>query len=119
MANTQKFTRQQIIDALEATGGFITYAAKILGCHYVTVEDYIRKDPSIGVVNEHIKETRLDIAEDVIMTAMDDKEDMREAKDAAKFYLRYKGRQRGYIKHEKVEITDDLSKLMEEAEKNE
>ena len=53
------------------------------------------------------------------MVAMKNKENLRGAKDAAKFYLKYKGRQRGYVKHEKVEIADDLSKLMKEAEGNE
>jgi hypothetical protein len=44
-------------------------------------------------------------------------EDVKEKMDAAKFYLRYKGRGRGYVKHQKVEIASDLSKLMEEADK--
>jgi hypothetical protein len=107
-----KFTRKQVIDALKATGGFITYAADVLGCCYETIERYIREDPSIGVEQQQIKENRLDIAELVVMKHL--KEDNLEA---AKYYLKYMGRTRGYIKAQKIELTDDLSKLMEAADK--
>jgi hypothetical protein len=112
----KKFTRQQIIDALKATGGFITHAAKELGCCYVTIENYINDDPSIAVENAQIKENRLDIAESVVVETMEGS-DIKEAMNAAKFYLKYKGRNRGYIKHQKIEVTDDLSKMMREADK--
>ena len=110
-----KFTREQVIEALVATGGFITHAAKTLGCHYVTIEKYIKDDPSIAEVIKDIRENRLDIAESVVISAMDSDE-IKEQMDAAKFYLRYKGRGRGYLKHSKVEVSEDLSKMMRDAE---
>ena len=116
MARNSKFTRKQIVDSLESTGGFITHAAKVLGCCYETIENYIKRDPSIGVVLAQIKENRLDIAESVIMSAMRDTEEMREAVGAAKFYLKYKGHGRGYLKHSKIEVSEDLSVLMREAD---
>jgi hypothetical protein len=108
----KKFTRKQVIDALKATGGFITHAANTLGCCYETIERYIRDDPSIGVEQQHIKENRLDLAESVLMLHME-----AENLEAVKYYLKYMGRSRGYIKAQKIEITDDLSKLMEDADK--
>jgi len=111
-----KFTRKQVVEALEATGGFITHAADALGCNYRTIETYIKKDPSLADTITHIQENRLDIAEDVVMTAMKDKKEMKEALSAAKYYLKYKGRGRGYIKHQKIEVAEDLSKLMQAAE---
>jgi hypothetical protein len=108
----KKFTRQQIIDALKATGGFITHAAKELGCCYVTIENYINDDPSIAVELQQIKENRLDIAESVVMKHL-----RGDSLEAAKYYLKYKGRNRGYIKHQKIEVADDLSKMMREADK--
>jgi hypothetical protein len=108
----KKYTRKQIIDALKATGGFITYAANALGCNYTTIERYIRDDPSIGVEQRHIKENRLDLAESVLMLHME-----AENLEAVKYYLKYMGRSRGYIKAQQIEITDDLSKLMEDADK--
>lgn len=112
----KKFTREQVIDALRATGGFITHAAEVLGCCYVTIENYIKDDPSIAVENEQIKEHRLDIAESVVIATMEGS-DTKEKMDAAKFYLRYMGRTRGYIKAQKIEISDNLSELMEAADK--
>lgn len=111
----KKFTRKQIIDALKKTGGFITHAADELGCHYVTVLNYIKDDPSIGEENKQIKEHRLDIAESVVISTMEG-ENEKLAMDACKFYLKYKGRKRGYIKATKVEISEDLSELMRDAE---
>jgi hypothetical protein len=111
----KQFTRKQIIDALKSTGGFITHAADELGCHYTTVLNYIKADPSIRVENEQIKEHRLDIAESVVVSTMEGG-DGKLAMDACKFYLKYKGRQRGYIKATKVEISEDLSELMKDAE---
>jgi hypothetical protein len=111
-----KFTRKQVIKALEATGGFITHAADKLGCCYQTIESYIKKDPSIAEAIKHIQENRLDIAENVVMVAMKDKGEMKEALNAAKYYLKYKGRGRGYIKHQKIEVSEDLSKMMRDAE---
>jgi hypothetical protein len=112
MPNEKKFTRKQVIDALKKTGGFITHAANVLGCCYETIERYIRDDPSIGVEMQHIKENRLDLAESTLMLHME-----AENLEAVKYYLKYMGRTRGYIKAQKIEITDDLSKLMEAADK--
>jgi hypothetical protein len=115
MCTENKFTREQVIEALRATGGFITHAADELGCCYVTIENYIRKDPTIAVEIAHIREHRLDIAESVVVQTMEGS-DSKVALDASKFYLKYKGRQRGYIKATKVEISEDLTEMMKNAE---
>jgi Na+/phosphate symporter len=112
MPNEKKFTRKQVITALKKTGGFITHAANMLGCRYETIERYIRDDPSIGVEMQHIKENRLDLAETVVMKHL-----KAENLEAAKYYLKYMGRTRGYIKAQKIEISDNLSELMEAADK--
>lgn len=108
----KKFTRKQVIDALKATGGFITHAANALGCNYTTIERYIKDDPSIAVEQQQIKENRLDLAESELIKLMKGGE-----YQAVQFYLKYMGRNRGYIKAQKIEIANDLSKLMEEADK--
>lgn len=115
MSIKNKFTREQVIAALKATGGFITHAADELGCSYRTIENYIKQDPSIAVENAHIQENRLDIAESVVIQTMEGS-DKKVALDASKFYLKYKGRQRGYIKAQKLEISEDLTEMMKDAE---
>ena len=111
----KKFTREQVISAFRATGGFVTHAAKELGCCYETIGNYIKDDPSIGVELQQIRDSRLDIAESVIVDAMEG-DDKPLAVGTAKFYLKYKGRGRGYIKATKVEVGGDLSKMMREAD---
>ena len=110
-----KYTDKQIIDALTATGGYICKAADILGCCYQTVSARIKADSSLVKKLEHIIENRLDVAEDILITTMEGK-DPKLALNASQFYLRYRGRGRGYIKHEKFEITENLSIMMRDAD---
>ena len=111
----KQYTEKEIAAALISTGGFVTHAARVLGCHYTTVSRAIENSPLVQEAYKITKENNLDIAENVIVSAMKD-EAIREKMEAAKFMLRYKGHGRGYVKHSKVEVSEDLSKMMRDAE---
>lgn len=112
---TKQYTDEEISLALIRSAGFITCAAALLGCHYTTVSRAIKRSLLVEEAYRITKERNLDIAESVVITTMEGS-DVKEKMDAAKFYLRYKGRERGYLKSSKVEITEDLSQLMRDAE---
>lgn len=115
MSAGKKFTRQQILVALKLTGGFITHAADLLGCCYDTVSRYLKDDSSLVKELQHIKESRLDLAESTLMLHME-----AESLEACKYYLKYMGRSRGYLKASKFEIfADNLSALMAAADRRE
>ena len=88
----EKFTPEQIIEALREMGGFVTKAADMLGCNYRTLENYFHKYPEILEARKEIDNGYLDLAEFELLKLVKDGD-----KDALKFYLKCKGKGRGYI----------------------
>ena len=109
---TVQYSNKQIVDALVATGGFIGQAAELLGCSHVTIWNRIKHDEDVGLIQKHIVENRLDLAESGLMNHIE-----AENLDAIKYYLDRIGRSRGYIKEVKVLVTDNISEQMRKAEK--
>lgn len=80
-----------MIDALRRSGGFVSVAAQALGCDRVTVHRYINEFPTVKAAYEETNETNLDVAEAMLM------KQVREGDPGqVRFYLRTKGRSRGY-----------------------
>lgn len=98
MARGLAFTKQQIIDALWKTGGLITVAAQKLDCHYSTVENYINRSQKIKSELKKIKEKTLDIAEAQLITKINEGD-----LGAIIFYLKCKGKDRGYIERQEFQ----------------
>lgn len=112
MNNERKFTYEEIAEAIILKAGFITHAAKSLGCSYQTVRRAIKDSPFVAEVLAVTRESVLDLAEDELLKKI------REGNlDAVKFFLLHRGQPREYRKEMKIELTDDLSKLMEAADK--
>lgn len=101
MARRPRFNAKQIIEALEKNGGMVTYAAKALGCHYHTVMNAIRTDKKVAAAYEEIKERVLDIAENRI-----EQDIINGNVETAKWYVRYKGKHRGYVDKENSDFTE-------------
>lgn len=95
---TKAFTTEQVAKALWNSGGFIGIAAKKLRCCTDTVQIYVKNNPELNDVIAAVREQNLDLAEDAIM------KNIKVGNiDAAKFYLKYIGRERGYI--ERTELS--------------
>jgi hypothetical protein len=95
MARTDKFTIDEIARALDECKGFITLAAKRLGCHYSTITTYIKKNPKLEIIVKNIQESHLDNAEFQLLKKIN-------AGDlgAICFYLKCKGKHRGYMERQ-------------------
>jgi|OM-RGC.v1.025294108 hypothetical protein len=63
MPRREKFTTQQMIDALTFTRGAVSLAAKHLGCDYNTVRRYIDKYPTVAQAQRESHERLGDILE--------------------------------------------------------
>ena len=61
-----------IAKALRASAGIYTSAAAMLNCSRNTVKGYVERYPHLQRVLEEIQEARLDLAETVLVKAMDD-----------------------------------------------
>jgi hypothetical protein len=80
-----------MIAALRQTGGFVSVAAHALGCDRSTVHRYINEFPTVRAAYEETNEANLDIAEAKLMQQVRDGDPSQ-----VRFYLRTKGRGRGY-----------------------
>ena len=99
----EKFKLEHVEDALRASGGIITGAANKLeqaygSCAPGSVRNYLKRYASLRHAVEDMVEGNLDLAEGTILKAMAEGN-----LTAAIFYLKTKGKQRGYI--ERVEAS--------------
>lgn len=128
MANKKKYTPAQIEKALRHAGGFVTQAARHLGCTYQTIYNYLN-DPDTGEALKdvlfEIEEEGKDVAEYIVKTTLREeasaliaaiaKNSKLPAKDRKRViaspsgvanafrFLAYKAKDRGYV--ERSELT--------------
>ena len=97
----ERYTCQQVIDALQQTRGMVYLAAEVLGCIPQTVYNYIERHPSIKAAWEAESGLMTDLAEQKLYNAI-----MRDESWAIGFYLKTKGKSRGYTERLEVGGTD-------------
>lgn len=98
----KKYRKNTIIQAITKNNGLLSYAAKELGCSWQTVRNYINSDKDIKSAYEDVCEKKLDIAENVV------ERDLLDGNvETAKWYLRYKGKHRGYVDRDNSDFTEN------------
>ncbi len=111
---TEKFTPEQVEAALRASAGIRSAAAVKLGCATSTITNYIDRHTVLRAVDAEIVEQNLDLAETKLLTAIRDGN-----LTAVIFYLKTKGKARGYTERSEVTGVDggpiDVTKLSDEA----
>jgi hypothetical protein len=93
----QRYTAEKVITALRASGGVMAEAAKKLECHRGTVENYIKRYPTVAAAYEEARATLVDTAESKLMAMVDHGE-----WPAVRFVLVTLGNRRGYGPHAEV-----------------
>jgi len=101
MPKPKAYTDKQIIAALEKNGGFVTYAAAAMGCHYTTITKRVEKSAVIKEALESITEKKLDFVESALMKRI-------KAGDlgAICFFLKCKGKKRDYVERQEITGAD-------------
>ena len=100
MPNKNKYTEEQIKDALVKAGGFISIACKSLGCTRKTIYNYMDKFPELKDVVKDIREQYLDIAEAALI------KNVKDGKSSdIKYFLNTQGKKRGYVEKQEFDIT--------------
>lgn len=92
----QRYTCEEIIDALNETRGMIYDAADLLGCSHMTIYRRIDKNPTVREAHERQRGKMKDQAERNLIQALDAEEEW-----ATKFALKMLGEDRGYTPSEK------------------
>jgi len=95
----EKFTAQQMIDAIRASKGIKSVAARRLGCVRQTVDRYIREYATVAAAYEEERESIIDLAEGKMLQAVNDGE-----WPAIKFVLVTLGKERGYVERQQHEV---------------
>jgi hypothetical protein len=94
----QKFTPEQVAEALLRSKGLITVAARALDCDPATVRNYIKRYASVAKAKEESREGIKDLAEARLFQAIDKGEAW-----AIAMLLRTVGRDRGYVERSEIE----------------
>jgi hypothetical protein len=87
----KRYTVEQVRQALIDTNGFLTFAAKKLGCDYHTVANYIKSFPTLKKTQDELKEHFNDIGENCLLQEITNGNI-----DVIKHWLRFKGKDRGW-----------------------
>jgi hypothetical protein len=90
----QRYTKTQIKQALRASGGFLSYAARRLNCHYATVYNYLKRYPELAEELNAIRESHIDLAESSLIAQVNEKNTQ-----ATIFFLECQGKKRGYVRN--------------------
>lgn len=104
MVNKERFSTGTVIEALKKARGVKAVAAQILKCDRHTVDNYIKRHPTVRRAYEEQRETLIDVAEGKLITKIEGDE-----WPAIKFVLTTLGKDRGYS--ERHEITGFLRNL--------
>lgn len=97
----KRFTKEQVKQALTDARGFVTKASGILGCSHQTIYNFINKYEDVREHKKLIDEEYLDLAENKLLTLVNEKN-----LGAICFYLKCKGKDRGYVEKQQTELTN-------------
>ena len=97
---SQRYTMQQVADAIRQARGMLTVTADILNCEPGTVYRYLERYPQLRLVVTEARERMTDIAENALYRAIEDTQPW-----AVAMYLKSQGRSRGYGDQSQLEIS--------------
>ncbi len=97
---TDKFTAQQMADALTQAKGFVSVVARNLQCSDNTVRNYIAKFAVCKQACVDAREAMIDIAEGRLYQNVNSGDNT-----AIIFFLKTQGRSRGYIERYETEVS--------------
>ena len=101
-SNTKK---KAFLQALEKNLGIVSNTAKQVGIHRSTYYEWRRTDDDFADAADDIQEVALDFVESKLMKRINDESDT-----AIIFYLKTKGKHRGYVERTEVH-TNELPQL--------
>lgn len=114
MTTNSNILKKNLLNALEQSLGIVTTACKKVGCARSTFYEYYKNDDDFKNQVDELQNLTLDFAESQLH------QQIKEGNTTATiFYLKTKGKRRGYIERREVEMTAEISttKLSDAARK--
>lgn len=99
----KNYENTTIKKAIEDSGGIISTIAERLGCEWHTAKKYIENNEELKSVYEAESESVIDLAESKLIENIQANDNT-----AILFYLKTKGKKRGYIERNETEISGNL-----------
>lgn len=114
MATKTNILKTNLLEALEKSLGVVTTACKIVDCNRSTFYKYYNNDQEFRASVDELQNITLDFAESQLHQQIKDGNTT-----ATIFYLKTKGKKRGYVERKEVEMTAQVStsKISDEAKK--
>lgn len=100
MAKKERYTAEQVREALTKHHGLVSGAAGMLGCSVQTIYNYIEKYQTVKDAVAAESEKLKDLAESRLFRCIDQGQAW-----AICFYLKCKAKDRGYVERQEIEIT--------------
>ena len=108
MAKKERYSVQEVIDALHAAHGYVSKAAKLLLCDPSTLYAYRNRHPTVAAAWLAIREKRHDYVENALMKRIDQGDTT-----AIIFYLKTQAKPRGYVERQEQKHFIDMRQLPE------
>ena len=114
MTTKTDILKKNLLSALEKSLGIVTTACKIVDCNRSTFYKYYNNDQDFKNAVDELENLTLDFVESKLHKQIKD-----DNTTATIFYLKTKGKKRGYVERREVEMTAEVStsKLSPEAKK--
>ena len=114
MTTNSDIVKKNLLEALEKSLGIVTTACKIVGCARSTFYKYYKDDQDFRTSVDELENLTLDFVESKLHKQIEN-----DNTTATIFYLKTKGKKRGYVERKEVEMTAEVStsKLSNEARK--
>ena len=114
MTTNSDIVKKNLLEALEKSLGIVTTACKIVGCARSTFYKYYKDDQDFRASVDELENLTLDFVESKLHKQIEN-----DNTTATIFYLKTKGKKRGYVERKEVEMTAEVStsKLSNEAKK--
>jgi hypothetical protein len=95
-------TKKALLEALEKSLGVVTTACKLVGIARSTFYEYVKDDPEFAEAVKDINEVTIDFAESQLHKQIKDGNTT-----ATIFYLKTKGKKRGYVEKTEIDFSTD------------
>lgn len=96
------YTKEQVLAAIEGSGGIMSAVAKRLGCDWNTAKKYVSRWVATRAAFRAEREKVLDLAETTLLKSIKDGDAA-----SAKWMLSRLGRHRGYVERQEIEPVGD------------
>lgn len=98
----KRIDQEKFLEIYRKSAGLMTTACEKYGCYRSTIYDMIKRDSEFARKIEEINEKRIDFAESKLMEKINEGDTT-----SILFFLKTKGRSRGYVEKHEVAVESD------------